>query len=57
MRRVAFILIATLVASTPEYIAYVGKDKADESKVLGHVFVIPSQFKDKTHADQKAGGW
>ena len=31
-------------ASEPEYIAYVGKDKADESKVLGHVFVIPEIF-------------
>lgn len=31
-------------ATEPEYVAYVGKNKADESQVLGHVFVIPEIF-------------
>lgn len=31
-------------ANEPEYVTYVGKDKGDETKVLGYVFVIPEIF-------------
>jgi hypothetical protein len=31
-------------ASEPEYVTYVGKDKADDAKTLGYVFIIPEIF-------------
>ncbi len=31
-------------ATEPEYVAFKGVDKADESKVLGYVFVVPEIF-------------